>query len=391
MPKIYSFFLPQFHESAQNNKWWGKGFTEWNLVRNAQPLYDEHHQPRIPLNGYFDLSETKELNRQFKLANDHGIDGFVFYHYWYEGTQLLGKPIKLILDNPQMDTNFSLCWANHSWTRSWKNRQGALDMLIEQTYEKDYKERVKHFEYLNKVFADPRYIKIDNKPLFQIYKPEDIPNLDIFLEELREYTLKKNNIQIHISGIITGWRRDWKYLKSLDSATLAQPALSMYSPNDLFNGLLDSKERFNTTALLRSLPQPMLKLLYKVQDKFYNKVKYFDYDEVWKKLISQYKATSKSTKIPLFTSSFVDFDNTARYGKRARIMKGFSPEKFGRYFSELVKAVDAVDGEAMFINAWNEWGEGMYLQPDKKHGNKRLEQIKEIKKDYLQKQIKNIK
>lgn len=376
MKKIYSFFLPQFHESEHNNRWWGKGFTEWDLVKSTTPLYPEHKQPRVPLNGYFNLLEKGELQRQSNLAKEHGIDGFIIYHYWYRGERLLHKPIDLILSNPTLDISFSLCWANHSWTRSWKNRIGALDTLIEQTYETTFEERVKHFDYLISVFKDRRCIRVKGKPIFHIYKPEVIPKLKEMLIQLREYVFEQIKEEIHISAIITDWNRDWSYLNLFDSVTLSQPALSLYAPVNVFSDKPNSDgELLNTTTLIRSLPMSVKKILYKVQDKFYNKVKFFDYDRVWTKLIEQSLQTRSSGGFEVYPSAFIDFDNTARYKNRARIMKGYSPEKFKHYLSKFLQEIDS---EIVFIYAWNEWSESMYLQPDIKQGTKVLESIKEL-------------
>ena len=378
--KLYAFYLPQFHECPYNNEWWGKGFTEWDIVKKGHKLFEDHDQPKIPEKGYYDLTKGNTIEDQYHLAKENGIDAFVFYHYWYEGKRPLSKPIDLILADKSIDIEFSLCWANHSWTRSWTNRMGSLDVLIEQTYESDLDQRKKHFHFLNEAFCDVRCTRVNNKALFQIYNPHDIPNLHEFICELREYCLNESNIEIHISAVVNAWKQNWDYLDVFDTVTFFQPSLALFSPINLFGGI---KGSFGSSsfipALIRSLPDSIKKPLYKLQDKFFNRISVFDYDEVWNKLIAQYNS-SKAFKKHVIPSAFIDFDNTPRYGKRAKIMKGFSPEKFGKYLNKLIETTEAYESEKIiFLNAWNEWGEGMYLESDVKHGDSRLMEVKRAK------------
>jgi len=380
--KFYCYFLPQFHECPYNNEWWGKGFTEWENVQKAKPLFAGHRQPRIPTGGYYDLSDLQTISSQFDEASEYGIDGFVFFHYWYEGKRPLGKPLDLLLANNDIRCSFSLCWANHSWTRSWKNRLGSLDVLIEQTYENTHQMLCNHYKFLNNAFQDNRYIRIEKRPLFQIYIPQDIPNLPFFINGLREFCLKESNTEIHICAMITAWQYEWDFLKYFDSATLHQPALAFYSPVDIFSKI--QPNQFNSdllVAIIRSLPLSIKKILYPIQDKLFNKASYFDYTHTWEKLLLQTKKIQNSS-VRIFPTAFVDFDNTPRYKDRAKIIKGFTPELFGEYLNKLCSLVDSSPDHIMnvvFINAWNEWGEGMYLQSDVNYGNARLEQVKKTK------------
>ena len=164
--KIIAFYLPQFHEIPENNKWWGKGFTEWVNVKKARPLFENHNQPRVPLNkNYYNLLDEKTQKEQVKLANDYGLYGFCFYHYWFDGKLLLEKPVEKFLENKSLDTHFCICWANEHWTNAWANKEAKV--LIEQKYgnKKEWKE---HFDYLLNFFKDDRYIKENNKPLLVI-------------------------------------------------------------------------------------------------------------------------------------------------------------------------------------------------------------------------------
>ena len=383
MTKIFSLFLPQFHADPNNDLWWGQGFTEWDNVKKAKPLFPDHHQPRVPGDGYQMLETPDELDAQFAQAKDGGLDGFVFYHYWSAGTRLLKKPLDLLLENSEIGhgLEFSLCWANHSWTRSWKNRAGAMDVLLEQVYETDREALGAHVDFLVRAMSDSRYTRVDGKPIFFIYRPEDIPNLGEFVELLRTRCQKKLGCDVHISAMITNWQLSYDYLAPLDSATLTQPAAANNAPIDVFKGKENAKAlAFNPKYLARVLPKPLKKLAYLVQDRFFNSTVAMSYDATWEKILRQIEVGLGQADHPLHFAGFVDFDNTARYGPRARYYEGFTPEKFADYLMRAYRMVDADRRQSMFlINAWNEWAEGMYLQPDVRFGDARLDAVRRLR------------
>ena len=180
--KILALYLPQFHSIPENDKWWGNGYTEWTAVKNAKPLFANHYQPRIPLdNNYYDLSNNsgKTWFWQAELARKFGIYGFCIYHYWFEGKQLLERPMEILRDHKEMDINYCICWANETWSRNWYAQERTV--LLEQRYG-DESAWIKHFEYLNTFFRDKRYIKIDNKPVINIYHSQEITCLKEMLE-----------------------------------------------------------------------------------------------------------------------------------------------------------------------------------------------------------------
>ncbi len=380
--KIIAMFLPQFHSCKFNNKWWGEGFTEWNNVKAANPKFAGHNQPRIPLDGYYQLDNIDTIRKQAEQATKYGLHGFSIYHYWYEGERPLGTPLDLILSNPDIEIKFNICWANHSWTRSWKNRAGSLDVLIEQTYEKDELAMRKHEDFLCQVFGDKRYININEQPLFQIYNPENIPNLKSFIKGLRKSV--KNNLgkELHISAMLTAWQPSWKYLEDFDSVTLFQPSLATFSPEDIFNKDAIKVNSAGLSTILRASPRWVKKILYKVQDLMPEKIILFDYDKVWSSLIKQYSYALENFSKPVYPMAFVDFDNTPRYKDRARIYNGYSSSKFADYLFSLIKIARKNKNDIVFINAWNEWGEGMYLEPDIIEGKSRLESVQKAIKSF---------
>lgn len=176
--KVIAFYLPQFHETPENNEWWGQGFTEWNNMKAAKPLFEGHNQPRIPLNNnYYNLLDEKTLEWQTKIAKEHGVYGFCCYHYWFGSKMLLEKPMEIYLKDKNCDLPFCFCWANETWTNAWAaETESDRKTLIKQEYG-DKEEWERHFQYLLPFFKDERYIKEGNKPLFVIYRPQYITEL----------------------------------------------------------------------------------------------------------------------------------------------------------------------------------------------------------------------
>lgn len=365
--KFVAMYLPQFHDCPLNSKWWGPGFTEWNNVKAAKPLFSGHEQPRVPQDGHYSLDNPEVIQAQAIQARAHGIDGFAIYHYWYEGTRPLAKPLDLILANPDLDLSFSLCWANHSWTRSWKNRLGSLDVLIEQTYEVDDAARSQHEDFLCRVFSDRRYIRVNGKPLLQIYLPESIPELPRFIDRLRLTAQRQLNTEIHISALLTAWQPDWSYLDNFDSVTLFQPSLALFSPVDLFDDGAVGLNGPGLTARLRASPEWLKRIIYLIQDQLPESYKLFSYDDTWIRLIKQYEHCLNSYKGQVYPMAFVDFDNTPRYRTRARIFDGYSDAGFNKYLTRLTALSNQHQKDGIvFINAWNEWGKVCTLSQTQK-------------------------
>ena len=203
--RVIAFYLPQFHPIPENDEWWGKGFTEWTNVGKAKPLFKGHYQPRVPADlGYYDLRMPEIREAQANMAKEAGVEGFCYWHYWFgNGKQLLEKPFNDVLNSGKPDFPFCLGWANHSWNnRSWsKHARWSEDMtLMEQTYPGE-EEHTIHFYEVLKAFKDPRYIKVDGKPMFVIFKPLDIPKVTKFIK-LWKKLAKENGLNgIHFVGV----------------------------------------------------------------------------------------------------------------------------------------------------------------------------------------------
>jgi Glycosyltransferase WbsX len=366
--RFVAMFLPQFHEDPSNNKWWGQGFTEWENVKKARPLFKGHQQPRLPIKGFYDLSNPDHMADQFAEADAAGIAGFAIYDYWYSGKKLLGKPLEIIRNCPDLKGTYSLAWANHSWTRSWTNRAGAADVLIGQKYAETKAEREAHYAHLYENFADLRYLKNgDGAPILQIYNAAEVAAQDGYLDGLRAFCANRGIPSVEISALVNRWYSSWNFLEQYDTATLFQPSLGLFGPADL-----GSVQRPNMATRLRSASPSLVKVAQRLSDLLPDRPRFYDYGGMADNALSQYVTGRLRFDVPIHPMACVGFDNSPRYGRRARILRGGSAEAFERSVADL--ASEAVQGGSglVFINSWNEWGEGAHLQPDNVEGGARL-------------------
>ncbi len=371
--KIITYYLPQFHEIPENNEWWGKGFTEWTNVKKATPQFEGHEQPRVPLNkNYYDLTDDKVKVWQAKIAKEHGIYGFAYYHYWFNGHMLLEKPMEQMLANKEIDIPFCISWANEPWTKAWVGNERVT--LIAQAYgeEKEWKE---HFDYLLPFFKDERYIKEDNKPLFIFYRPEFIPCLDQMIE-CWDKLAKENGF----NGIKTlSQSNDFNQEAGLKDSHVdyciemqpdnAHSALRRQRTSSL-NGLRRIRRKI-TYFFGKRLGIDLYRIGGNLMARATSSTR-VDYDEIWGKILETKPISSKS--VP---GAYVGWDNTPRYGERATVHIGDSPEKLKKYLSRQIKrAKDVYHSDKIFLYAWNEWAEGGYLEPDERYGYGNLEAVK---------------
>lgn len=355
LPKILAVYLPQFHETNDNNKWWGKGFTDWNTVKHAEKCFDGHYAPWAPLNNnYYDLSNPETLMWQADLAKQYCIDGFCFYHYYFkDGKMELEKPAEILLENPDIDMPFCFNWANESWIRSWSNISGNIwsekfesdkcdgepAILAEQDYGSD-NEWKKHFEYMLPFFFDRRYINIDDKPLFIIYRPESIPCINSMINLWRNMAKKAGLAGIYVVGA------------NCNAAIFGLDASIVYEPRTSINRMIAS-ERTVINEGVRCL----------------------DYQKVWDEML--YGKDYSGAK--MYFMGVMGYDDTPRRGKNGTCLTNNTPEIFERNLEKLLVKCTQRKKEFVLINAWNEWGEGMYLEPDKKNGFRYLEAVKKAK------------
>lgn len=360
--KLIPFYLPQYHSIDLNDEVWGKGFTEWTNVKRADVLFEGHNQPRIPFNkNYYNLLDKDTIKWQIDLAKNNNIYGFCLYHYWFNGDLLLEKPVELIRDNNDLDIKFCICWANESWTKAWADK--SVSVIKQQSYG-DKKDWITHFNYLLNYFKDERYICIDNKPVFVIYKPELI---QCFKEMAN--TFNELAIQNGFSGICfmyqnyTGNSSKKDVKKCFDYRITYEPQYSMIESRSFMKRML--------TKSFHSMNKFLEK--FKLQINRPEGIVRYDYEKLVNISLKR-KYTNKC--IPC---AFVDWDNTPRRkNKGSVVVGGGNPTIFDYYLSQIKKKIEKKEfqSEYVFVFAWNEWGECGYLEPDEKNGTKLLEVCK---------------
>lgn len=347
--RMIAFHLPQFHPTPENDQWWGKGFTEWTNVTKAQPLFPGHYQPHLPADlGFYDLRLPEARHAQAEMARQYGIEGFCYYHYWFGGRRILERPVNEILTSGEPDLPFCLCWANHSWNNTW---QGTHEMLIEQTYP-GQDDHVAHFNWLLKAFTDDRYIKIDGKPLFMIYFPDDIPDIRRVVELWREMALKAGLPGLHLVGV-SHRNESW-----------------------------DPRERGLDASVMQALPRrdgriPRRYLSTKIKaalNRATTNLTIWDYEEVIPSLLRSNKPDWLDYPVAL-----PNWDNTPRSGMRGLVLHNATPELFRVHLNQALSRVEGRRDEdrIIFLKAWNEWAEGNYVEPDQKWGTQWLEVIRD--------------
>lgn len=366
--KLVAFYLPQFHQIPENDKWWGDGFTEWVSVKAANPLFKGHNQPRRPLNNnYYDLSKKEVIEWQIDLAKSHGIYGFCHYHYWFDGKQLLEKPTNLFIDSKEINFKYCLAWANETWSRRW---DGLDDNILQlQTHEPSKEKWGRHFDYLIKAWCDDRAIKINGRPVFVIYRPYKIHQLENMLNYWRERAHDYGLDGLCFLTMKQFGFPNTDYLKYFDGIIHFQPFEAMHT--------ISSTKKDFKGKIRRVIPNTLLNILDEIHFQFrdkYGTPTIHDYEIVWQQIIKNSENADKSN----YPGAFVDWDNTARYKKRATVFEGASPENFEFWLSKLIEIVMSENQREnyIFINAWNEWSEGTYLEPDETHDYDYLEAIK---------------
>lgn len=354
-------YLPQFHTFPENDEWWGDGYTEWVAVKRAKPLYRGHMQPRRPLNNnYYDLSDesVETLKWQAELAKKYGIYGFSIYQYYFNGKTLMEKPLELLRDHPEIDINYNICWANETWTRTWYGLSDQI--LISQEYgtKGDW---IKYFDYLLTFFKDSRYIKVGNKPVLQIYKTFDIDCLEEMLKVFNERAMAEGFDGIYV---ISG-----KTAAGVETRNGIADGYYFFEPGYTLKNDFSVWDRFtyNSTTFIRSLRNKIIG----------SKAGYILERSIKAKRILN-TITNREYAENEFPGIIPQWDNTPRRDYKGLVYKGMNPDAFEKALRILKSKVDGRDVDFVYVNAWNEWGEGAYLEPDEDYGYAYLEAIKRV-------------
>lgn len=330
---LSAYYLTQFHPNPQNDAWWGKGTTEWNNVNQAVPQFIGHYQPRKPGElGYYDLRLKDNMERQIELAKNYGISEFCFYYYWFDGQRLLERPLDMFLKNPDLDIEFSYCWANENWTKRFSGTDAGALMKITQTVES-------YGNFIDSVLPDMkdvRYHRINGKPILSIYRPSSIPDVTAVIDIWQSKAKKYLNTPLYLIAVLEGdSKRDW-IAEGFDAETEFQPR---------------SVEHYCTEITSKVNP---------IRKDFGGRI--YDYADL---VVNRRYKTNFNKKC--YPAIMPMWDNTARRNHRGTIFNGSTPSLYKKWLKDILNNLDRnteLDEKRVFINAWNEWGEGAYMEPD---------------------------
>lgn len=344
--------LPQFHPIPENDKWWGKGFTEWTNVARAAPLFKGHYQPHIPSDlGFYDLRLEEARVAQAQLAGQYGIYGFCYYHYWFNGTRLLERPLDDMLRTGTPDFPFMLCWANENWSRRWDGNE--KEVLMAQHYSDA--DDIEHIRFLcSRFFSDARYIRVDGKPFFAVYRPDLFPDIRRTIDTWRETAMRLGTGELYLA-----------YMQAFD---LRKDPAEMG-----FDAAIDFQPDFY--AALPAEGPIMMRLAHKylgirsvyVDNSIRDYARYAE--EMKRRPAPPYKWFPAVTPM---------WDNTARRKTGATIFRNSTPEVYEDWLEHVIRTheIPSPSENFIFINAWNEWAEGNHLEPCAKWGRAYLEATK---------------
>ncbi|MCR5773740.1 MAG: glycoside hydrolase family 99-like domain-containing protein [Lachnospiraceae bacterium] len=350
-----ALYLPQFHSFKENDEWWGSGYTEWTAVRRAKPLFSGHAEPREPYDGdHYDLSDPAgtRLSIQADMAREYGIYGFVFYQYYFTGHKLMERPMEILLSHPEIDLRYCICWANETWTRAWYDKQEEVLMKQEYGGEAEWKA---HFEELLPFFKDERYIKCEGRPMLCIYRTFDIDELASMRKCFDRWAVEAGFEGIYLVGGKTAGETDDR-------------------------GICDARYYFEPGYSLKHGLPPLRSLSYKLSTgsrHLYNKI--FGKEILERRIPIEWIYSSISDRDYAeneFPGIVARWDNTPRRGYKGLVYTGASPAGFKETLCKLDKVVPS--DRFVFINAWNEWGEGAMLEPDKAEGFGYLEAVRDV-------------
>lgn len=344
--KAIAFYLPQFHVFKENNEWWGEGFTEWTNTKKCTARFSEHYQPRTPHAdiGYYDLSYPKTMQNQIELAKRHKIYGFCFYYYWFSGKNLMHRPLEMFLSHPEWNIHFCMCWANENFTRTWDGANQKI--LMKQQYRKQ--DPGLFISGLKKYMQDPRYIRAEGKPVLLIYNMGSIP---------------------HVKRTIGKWRMEAKR-QGIGEIQIWMCRTYNHTARTLgIEAWIDGEVEFPP----HNMWWPILKKKHAVKS-----ANIFSYARLVHIQTVKIKNRAKLKK-PVYHTCMMGWDNACRRKEDWTVYDEYSLRMFGKWVRAIVRKTEKKKGEKIFfINAWNEWGEGTYLEPDEMYGYANINMLSEM-------------
>jgi lipopolysaccharide biosynthesis protein len=349
---LVAFYLPQFHPIPENDAWWGAGFTDWTNVAKARPLFRGHYQPHVPAElGYYDLRDESVRKRQADLARAHGISAFCYYHYWFEGRRLLQQPLDGVLASGRPEFPFCLCWANENWTRVW---DGMSDnVLVEQTYSAE--DDLRHIRWLADVFRDARYLRVDGRPVFLVYRARQLPDPRATAELWRDEARRLGVGEIFLARV-ESFPEEHE-----DPATIGFDAAVEFQP-----------DWANRPSPLRRGPGWRALRRLRLTSSGFAANRVVDYGELIERALQ--KPQPAYTRFPCVTPSW---DNSARRQEDAWLTTDSTPGLYESWLREAIRRAPA-ERPLVFLNAWNEWAEGNHLEPCERWGKAYLEATRSV-------------
>lgn len=341
-PRIIAFYLPQYYPTPYNDKWWEPGFTEWTNVAKARPLFPGHYQPKLPGElGFYDLRLPQTRQRQAELAHEAGVESFMYWHYWSDGKQLLSEVFDDVVSSGKPDMGFSLCWANHSWTKCAWNGYNSTTLLWEQKYP-GYDDDVAHFRKLLPAFRDKRYTRVNGRLLFAIFAPHNIPRFADFMRTWNELAAEEG---------LTGF-----HFVALNQEPKRTPELLSQGVNAVAEDMMSE---------FRASHYVYRNIIFRALRKLFGIVVGNDYRDYCQYILASYRPSAAT-----YPCIYPNWDHSARSGKIATIFRNAEPRIWGEFCQSLFAKLTNRDHEdnLVFIKSWNEWGEGNYLEPDRRYG-----------------------
>lgn len=353
--KPLAFYLPQYHPTAQNDEWWGKGFTEWTNVGKAKPLFKGHEQPKLPGElGYYDLRIPEVREQQAQMAKDYGVYGFIYYHYWFgNGVQVLENIANDVLSSGKPDFPFCFCWANETWSGRWHGLDSKI--LAKQEYPGD-EDILNHFNYLLPFFKDERYIKVDGKPVFMIYKHDELENSGVqFIDKFRKLAKENGFKDLYI--LASNLAPDSNSYKEMGYDAKVSSEINIIKGKHIQLYETNRSKRIN-----------------RIKNKLFaqKSPRRLDAVSMFQNIVY------KEADIPTFPMIMPNWDNTPRSGYRGEVFENTSPALLQSQVDKAVAFLNEKKYEENFIiiKSWNEWAEGNYMEPDRETGFGFLEVIK---------------
>ena len=378
--RLIAFYLPQFHPIPENDAWWEKGFTEWTNVAKAKPLFRGHYQPRLPADlGYYDLRVPEVREAQAELARNAGIEGFCYYHYWFGGKRLLERPFTEVVASGKPNFPFCLCWANQTWSGIWHGDPKRT--LIEQTYP-GVEDNRRHFMALREAFLDERYLRFEGRPIFVIYRPNEIPDVTNFIKQWQELAVQNGLPGIHFVAHLFSDDSDWDFRsRGFDSCTVVSShRIFRVSSREI---ILAQNGSFFQSSTCVSVGGNRDLLKGSIQEwmwrRYRRAIRRFGWNVRQYRHALPYLLYGCSDQPGVYPTVIPNWDNTARSHTRGVVLHGSTPELFRSHLQEALNLVKSrrIEERIIFVKSWNEWAEGNYLEPDQRFGHDYLKVIRD--------------